>query len=277
MGLAAKPPAPVSAPPPDRVVILAVGDTEYRALAIPRSYKTAPDAPMHLVVFRGGLCVRDIGLASEQSTGAGGVAGQAIVEERGTIERGYVATDGRTAVVARTHYVSRVDVTPGQTGTENDTVTGGTTLTLVDPTHPNGAWQVTLENARWAKDLLVLSGGHGVVVTTFLPRNGPTDVRILDAGGHQSARVAESAAECVSVSASPDGAYVAADVAFPVDAEKDERGLIVFDLAKGTSWTYGWRYGSEAEPLSWSLENRGILSVKRPRGTRRYAATGAKL
>jgi hypothetical protein len=120
MGLAAKPPAPDSAPPPDRVVILAVGDTEYRALAIPRSYKTAPDAPMHLLVFRAGLCVRDIGLASEQSTGTGGVAGQAIVEERGTIERGYVAADGRTAVITSTHYVSRVDVTPGQTGTEND-------------------------------------------------------------------------------------------------------------------------------------------------------------
>ncbi len=276
LGLAAPRPAPVAPPPPDRVALLASGDAEYKALAIPRSYKTAPDAPMRLLVFRGGLCVRDLGLATEQSSTGNGEAGQAFVEERGSMERGFVAADARTAVIVRTHYVSRVDVTPGQTATEKDTVTGGTTLTLVDPAHPDGWWQVTLEHARWAKDVLVLPGAHGVVVTTFLPRNGPTDVRILDATGHESIRVPESAAESLRIASSPEGEYVAADVAFRDDPLQPERGVMVFDLAKGTHWTYGWRYGSEAEPTSWSLESHGVLAVKLSGGTKRFDATGAK-
>jgi hypothetical protein len=277
LGLAAPRPAPaVAPPPPDRVALLASGDAEYKALAIPRSYKTAPEAPMRLLVFRGGLCVRDLGLATEQSSAGNGASGQAIVEERGSMERGYVAADARTAVILRTHYVSRVDVTPGQNSTENDTVSGGTTLTLVDPAHPDGWWQVTLEHARWAKDVLVLPGAHGVVVTTFLPRNGPTDVRILDATGHESTRVPESAAESLRIASSPEGEYVAADVAFRDDPLQPERGVMVFDLANGTHWTYGWRYGSEAEPTSWTLESHGVLAVKLSGGTKRFDATGAK-
>jgi hypothetical protein len=159
----------------------------------------------------------------------------------------------------------------------NDTVTGGTTLTFVDPPHPNGRWKVTLENARWAKDALVLSGARGVVVTTFLPRNGPTDVRILDATGREAIRVPESAAESLRIAASPEGDYVAADVAFRDDPLQPERGIMVFDVGKGTHWTYGWRYGAEAEPTSWTLDNHGVLSVTLSRGTKRFDATGAKL
>lgn len=258
-------------------MLLAAGDAEYRALAIPRAYKSSPEAPMHLLVFRGGLCVRDFGLASAQSTGTRSSPGKAFVEETGSMERAYVAPDERTAVILKTNYVSRVEVTPGQTGTDDDTVTGGTTLTLVEPSHPSGAWQVSLENGRWPKDVLVLSGGRGVVVTTFLPRNGPADVRILDAAGRESARVPESTATCLSIAASADGAHVAADVAFPDQPPHSERGVIVFDLAKGTSWTYGWRYGSDAEPLSWALEKHGVLAVKLPRRTRRFDAAGDAL
>jgi hypothetical protein len=273
---AAAPAAPAAAAT-DRVVLLGSSDPEYRALAIPRSYKTAPEAPMRLLVFRGGLCVRDLGLADTQANGEHGTPGTAVVEQKGTTERAFVAPDGRAAVVVRTRYVSRVDVTPGETSTANDTVTGDTTLTLVDPAHPDGRWRVTLENARWAKDVLVLPAERGVVVTTFLPRNGPTDVRILDATGHESLRVPESAAETTRVEASPEGDHVAADVTFRDNAELPERGVIVFDLALGTQWTYAWRYGSDAEPVSWTLQSRGVLAVKLPGGMRRFDATGRKL
>jgi len=262
---------------PDRVVLLSAGDPEYRALAIPRSYKTAPDARLHLIVFRGGLCIRDHGLADAQATEGREVAGAAMVEQRGTTERAFVGPDGRAAVVVATRYVSRVDVSPGQTSTANDTVTGGTTLTLVDPAHPDGRWRVTLEEARWAKDVLVLADAMGVVVTTFLPRNGPTDVRILNATGHEAVRVPETSAESLRIEASPEGGFVAAEVAFRDNAELPERGVIVFDLARGTQWTYGWRYGSDAEPVSWSLQNAGVLAVEIPGGTRRFDATGRKL
>ena len=273
---AAAPEAPAQAAP-DRVVLLGIDDPEYRALAIPRSYKTAPEAPTHLLVFRGGLCLRDLGLADTQARGEHGTPGTAVVEQKGTTERAIVAPDERAAVVVRTRYVSRVDVTPGQTSTANDTVTGDTTLTLIDPTHLDGRWRITLENARWAKDVLVLPADRGVVVTTFLPRNGPTDVRILDATGHESLRVPESAAETTRVEASPEGGHVAADVTYRDNAELPERGVIVFDLALGTQWTYAWRYGSDAEPVSWTLQSRGVLVVKLPGGMRRFDATGRKL
>src|SRR5262245_12101961 len=266
------------APPPDRVVLVSSGSSEYRALAIPRAYKTAPDAPLHLLVFRGGLCVRDHGLA-DAAANDGHVleGGGTIVEQKGTTQRGYVAPDGRSAVVVGTRYVSRVDVSPGQTSTANDTVSGDTTLTLVDPTHPDGKWRVTLEDSRWAKDVLVIPGAKGVVVTTFVPRNGPTDVRILDASGHEAARVPETSAESLHIETSPDGLFVASEVTFRDNPELPERGVIVFDLVRGTQWTYGWRYGSDAEPVSWSLQNAGVLAVKVPGATHRFDATGRKL
>ena len=262
---------------PDRVVLLGAGDDEYRALAIPRSYKTAPQAPMHLLVFRKGLCVRDIGLADAQETGEHGTPTTAIVEETGKTERAYVAADGQSAVVQRTRYVSRVDVTPGQKSTVNDTVTGDTTLTLIDPEHPNGRWQVTLENARWAKDVLVLPAAKGVLVSTFLPRNGPADFRVLGPAGRESIRIPESSAETVSLQSSPDGGHVAAEVTFKDGPLLPERGVIVFDLSRGTQWTYGWRYGSDREPLSWRLLGDGVLAVKLPAGTERFDSTGRKL
>jgi hypothetical protein len=267
----------VSAPAPDRVVLVSAGSSEYRALAIPQSYKTGLDAPLHLLVFRAGLCVRDHGLADAAANNGSGVDGSAFVEQKGTTQRAYIASDGRAAVVVGTRYVSRVDVSPGQKSTANDTVTGDTTLTLVDPAHPDGRWRVTLENARWAKDVLVLPAAGGVVVTTFVPRNGPTDVRILDATGHEAVRVPESSAETVRIDASADGGFVAAEVTFRDNAELPERGVIVFDLARGTQWTYGWRYGSDAEPVSWILQNAGVLAVKIPGATRRYDSTGRKL
>jgi hypothetical protein len=259
------------------VVILSAGDPEYSARSIPRSYKTAPEAPIHLLVFRGGLCVRDLGLADEEKMGGNATGGTAVVEQKGTIEHAFAAPDGGAAVVARTRYVSRVDVTPGETSTANDTVTGDTTLTLVDPTHPDGRWSVTIEDSRWVKDVLVLPASLGVVLTTFLPRNGPSDVRILDATGHESVRVPESAAETLRIEASPEGSHVAAEVTFHDSELLPERGVIVFDLAHGTQWTYVWRYGSEAEPVSWKLQGQGVLAVKLPGGTRRFDATGRKL
>ena len=268
---------PVAVVSPDRVILLSAGDDQYRALAIPRSYKTAPDAPMHLLVFRGGLCIRDHGLVDAQKSGEHGTQKTAVVEETGKTERAIVAADGREAVVLATRYVSRVDVTPGQKSTVNDTVTGDTTLTLIDPGHPDGRWRVTLEDGRWAKDALLIPGSRGVVVTTFLPRNGPTDLRVLDAAGRESVRVSEKSAETMRIAASPEGGYVAAEVAFRDSAHLAERGVIVFDLAHGTQWTYGWRYGSDAEPLSWVLQDDGVLSVKLPDGTQRFDPTGRKL
>ncbi len=262
---------------PDRMVLLSADDPAYRAIAIPRSTKTAPGAPLRLLAFRGGLCIRDHGLADAHENNDRGPLGSIVVEETGTRERGFVAADGRVAVVLGTRYLSRVDMTPGETGAANDIVAGTTTLTLVDPTHPEGRWRVTIENGRWVKDVLVLPASIGVVATTFLPRSGPADVRILDVDGREVVRVPESSAETLRIDASPEGGHVAAEVAFRDSGQLPERGVIVFDLARGTQWTYAWRYGSDAEPVSWTLQSGGVLSVNLGGRTRRFDPTGRGL
>ena len=268
--------AAVLALAPDRVELVSASDDAYKALAIPRTYKTAPDAPNHLLVFRGGLCIRDIGLADTQVRESKGTGKTVIVEETGTTERGAVAPDGRSAAIVRTRYDSRVDVTPGQTSTENDTVTGETTVTLIDPASPDGKWKTPLESSRWVQDFLVLANSKGVVLTTFLPRNGPKDVRLLDPTGREWLRVSDSLGAALRIEASADGSHAAAEVTYPDRPDTPERGVIVIDVASGKQWTYGWRYGSDAEPLSWKLFDRGVLGVKFPKGTKYFDASGRK-
>jgi hypothetical protein len=272
---AAAPAAPSS---PNRVAVMGAGSPDYRALAIPRSVRTDPDASLRLLVFREGICVLDRGLRDAHEDSTAGARGSMIVREDGIIERAAASPEGREAVVVSTRYVSRVDVTPGTTSTAGDLLRGPTTLTLVDPGHPDGRWQVTLEDGRWVKDVEVLPGSNGVVVTTFLPRTGPSDLRVLDALGREKLRVPESRAETVSVRTDCSiGCFVAADLKFPEQLALPERGVMVFDLARGTSWTYSWRYGGDGEPLSWALGNGGILEVKLPAGTARFDPAGRPL
>jgi hypothetical protein len=101
-------------------------------------------------------------------------------------------------------------------------------------------------------------------------------VRILDANGHESLRVPESVGETLRIEASPDGGYVAAEVAFRDNPRFPERGVVLFTLATGTQWTYGWSYGSDAEPVSWTLQRGGVLAVKLPGGVRRFGPRGKK-
>ena len=79
------------------------------------------------------------------------------------------------------------------------------------------------------------------------------------------------------IAASPEAGHVAAEVTFRDSEVLPERGVIVFDLARGTQWTYPWRYGSEAEPVSWELQSQGVLAIKLPGGVRRFDASGRKL
>src|SRR5262245_2721786 len=89
-------------PAPERVVLLSADDPDYTALAIPRSYKTAPGAKLRLLVFRGGLCVRDHGLADTTAKDGHQIEADSFVEQSGTNQRAFVASDGRVAVVVGT-------------------------------------------------------------------------------------------------------------------------------------------------------------------------------
>src|SRR4029453_17766473 len=153
---------------------------------------------------------------------------------------------GSRAIVSMTRYVSQVNMRPDADAPGDDPVTGTTTLTSVDPDHPDGDWRLTLEGGRWVRDLVVLPRRMGVLVTTFLPRTGPADGRLLDpsGGGH----VSETSSDALRIEATADGRYGAAEVAFRDSTTQPERGVIVFDVAGGSQWTYGWRYGRAAEP-----------------------------
>jgi len=272
---AAPPTGSTPATSASRIEVLALDSDAYRALAIPRSYKSDVEASTRLLVFRDGLCVRDRGLITSHKTQNGGDTRSIVMEETGITERAVVASDERTAIVASTRYVSRVDVTPGTTSTKNDTIRGATTLTLVDPAHPDGRWRVTLEEARWVQDVIVLPAGAGAAITTFLPRTGPSDLRLLDASGRERLRVPESAAETLRLEASPDGGFVAAELAFP-EGGTWERAVMVVAADGATQWTYGWRYGDDKEPTDWGLERGGILTVRLASGVRRFDSTGRR-
>jgi hypothetical protein len=106
-----------------------------------------------------------------------------------------------------------VDVTPGQTSTANDTVTGDTTLTLIDPTHP-AAVERRARKTRWAKDVLVLPGSAGVALTrASSPERAHrlSDPRSRRGTSRFASRIRS---ETLRIVASPEGGHVAAEVAF---------------------------------------------------------------
>ena len=272
--------APASSPAApafkDRVAVVAAGSSEYSAMATPLSVRRNSDARQRIVIFRNGVCILDRGLIEAHDES---IPAPDTVQESGLLERGTAAPDGREALLVATRYESRVDVTPGSRSTARDFVRSTTTISLVDPEHPDGRWQVTLEGGRWVRSFAVLSASSGVILTTFVPRTGPTDFRMLDGNGRERLRVPESRAEALDIATTCDtGCFVAADMKLQDDIDAlPERGVMIFDVAKGTSWTYGWRYGSPEEPTSWSLEPGGILTVRLPGSTKRFDATGRRL
>src|SRR5262245_24541153 len=67
--------------PASRIDVLSKDSTEYRALAIPRSFKSDLDAATRLLVFKDGLCVRDRGIVTTRSTSNGGDPRGLVTEE----------------------------------------------------------------------------------------------------------------------------------------------------------------------------------------------------
>ena len=268
--------AAVATGPPTRVVVLSAASPAYHALAVPPSARRNPSASTHLMVFRAGICVLDRGLVDDHKEG---VTAPDTIEESGVLERAAAAADGREAVLVETHYSSHRVAKPGVGTRADEQIQSTTTLTLLDPDHPDGLWKLTLEGGRWIRAIDVLSESSGIVVTTFVPRDGAADFRILDSSGRERLRVPESRAEALGVSSSCEGGcFVAAEMKFQDDyATLPERGIMVFDVATAKSWTYGWRYGNPEEPSSWSLGRRGVLTVNLPGETRRFDPTGRRL
>jgi hypothetical protein len=150
-------------------------------------------------------------------------------------------------------------------------------LTLIEPGHPEGLWSVTLEDGLWVKSVVPLPRAAGVAVSTHATMDGPADLRLYGPDGDLLYRMADRGASTIGLRATGNGAFLAADVAYSGKAEGPDRGILVLDLLQGTRWTYAWSYGKESEPLSWDLQETGILEIRTASSTVRYDRNGKPL
>lgn len=253
----------------NRVALYAGDDAEYRALAIPESVRTRPEEGSRLVVFRDGVPVLDRGLIDRRDAAPTGEPG--IVEERGLVEEAIVASDGSAALVRQTRYLDRRSL---RDTNDRGTLSGRERISWIDPDRPGGRWSVDLPAGRFLKEGIVvpLGSGAAVILTDSAGLGG--EVRLFGPDGRESAHIAPPEGEAVDAAAAADAPVVAVDVAYPAREGGPDRGLVVFDLTHGTRWTYGWSYGSDEEPKSWSMEADGTLVVELPAGPRRFDREG---
>jgi hypothetical protein len=79
------------------------------------------------------------------------------------------------------------------------------------------------------------------------------------------------------LTATSNGAFLGVSLAYPERPGLPQMGILVLDLLRGTRWTYSWSYGEAGDPLSWTLEDSGVLEVKVPGKIVRYDRNGAPL
>ena len=267
--------APATSDPPrgDAVVLLATSDPEYARLRLPADSKLVPEASSRLVVFRDGAPLLDRGLRDERVF-VSPAGGDTPNVEKGYVEDAEISADGRVAVIVSTSY-RRPLTSPSAGGQPREApVKAETELTWIDPEHPRGLWSVTLEDGRWAKKAIPLSGKRGVAVSTCRDMDAPADLRYFGPDGAELFHMREEESSVVNMVATSYGAFLAADLVFPPRPGVPDRGILVLDLLKGTRWTYTWSYGKEGEPISWNLEETGILEIKTPGQVFRYDRNG---
>jgi hypothetical protein len=253
----------------NRVALYSVGDAAYGDLAIPAAVRTHPESRSRLVVFRDGVPVLDRGLLEQRDAAAGATPG--VVEERGLVEEAILAFDGSAALVRQTRYVDRRSL---RDSNAEGTLSGRERLSWIDSDHPGGRWNVDLPAGRFVKEAMVapLASGAFVILTDAAGLGG--ELRLFGPEGTETARIAPPEAEAVDAAAAADAPVVAVDVAYPVREGAPDRGILVFDLTQGTRWTYGWSYGSDEEPQSWTIEEDGTLVVQLPGGVKRFNRGG---
>jgi hypothetical protein len=268
----------VEAPVPDHVEFYVQGQPEYARLRVEPGHRTAPDAPDRLVVFHGGRPVLDLGLRDEQRlVPASGAQTEETLEE-GIVEKAEIAPDGRSAAILSTRYrrAAGAETLPPDSQ-EPPRPTGTTTLTFVDARHPDARFNVSVENGRWVKEVLPLSAAHGLAVSTTRGIDAPADLEIFGPDGHETFRAPETEASVKGLTATNNGAFLAADLAYPERPGLPQRGILVLDLLQGTRWTFTWSYGTDGEPTSWSLDESGVLEVRLPGRIVRYDRNGVPI
>lgn len=261
---------------PDRVVLLDASDPVYAGLAVPDVARFAPASRTRLVVFRDGRCVLDRGLREERRAGPRSDRKETLVET-GLVEQAYVAPDGRAALLVTVRYRDSVDLAETGPARDGEGLRGKTSLAWIDPAHPDGRWRFDLEPGRFVVKAIVLSRGQGAALSTSDVDGGAADFRLVGTDGRVVFTIPVDRASTGDVVATEAGGFVAVDLAYRPGDGVPDRGVLVLDLLQGREWTYTWDYGSEREPLGWTLENTGILDVRLPGRTVRFDRNGRPL
>ena len=146
-------------------------------------------------------------------------------DEERLIEEAKVSSDGRSAVVVSTHYRRLLDP-PVSTSADppDDVLPLKTAVTWIDASTAGSFWTISIADNRWIKTALPISGGRGAAIATSADLNGPADLRLLGRDGVELYRMSESEGSVVSLSATPLGAFLTADLAFPDRGENVDRG-----------------------------------------------------
>ena len=81
----------------------------------------------------------------------------------------------------------------------------------------------------------------------------------------------------LAIDSASHGEFVAVDLAYPDRPGLPHRGVLVLDLARDSRWTFAWRYGDDDEPVSWKLQDTGVLEVTTPSHVKRFDRKGKAL
>ncbi len=262
---------------PDRVALYVAGEEAYAGIRVEPGHRTAPEARDRLVVFREGRPVLDLGLRNERRLVP--VAGSSTeeVEEEGILENAELAPDGRSAAILSTRF--RRPAATGDRSQESKTLParGSTVLTFVDARWPDARFDLPMPEGSWVREVLPLAAGLGIAVSTTKGLGEPSDLEFYGPDARRVFRVPATEASVVGLTATLNGAFLAASLAFPDRPGLPNRGIRVFDLLRNAKWTYTWSYGGEDEPISWSLQESGALELRLPGRTLLLDRTGAPI
>lgn len=255
------------------VKLLTKVDQDYQELVVSERAKRYPESESRLVVFRDGVPIIDRGLRISTQIAAQKNPDAAEVEE-GLAEDAVVSSDARFAVLATTQFKRPAQQRGDRVDLPRPAV-GVTELRWIDAEHPEGKWTVKLEDGRWIRTIVPISGKRGVAIATLAdPDERDADMRILGPDGVETLRIRESEGSTAEIVATPHGNFVAVGLLFPPRLNMPNQGITVLDLTYDTRWTYSWTYGDDAQPLSWKIDDTGVLVVTTPLAIRSYDRLG---
>lgn len=253
------------------------GEPDYQALGIPAEVRINPEAEARLVIFKNGQLVADRGL--EHTVRSVPRPGSPPWREE-ILEKAEIASDQQFAVIQRFQFrqISDADkkagesVDPARRFSVVDLLS--TELTWVDANYPDGFWSTVLEEDRWLSNILLLPARRGIAVSTTTGTSGPADLRLFDQVGREVLSLDSSLASVTRLDSTLDGSFFLVDLAYPKRGIAPDRGVRIFDMLRGTNWTYSWSYGGDGEPVSYEMLETGALRLKLPGKVHVYGPDG---